>query len=101
MTDFLRLLTLGSEFDDFGSLEPLVRFTGLILYLVAFFERFETLAVDAGKVDENILPSAFLRDETKALFVVKPLDDTLFHTLLLPSIRQFFRSLIYSSTDQS
>jgi hypothetical protein len=50
-----------------------VEFNGL-----AFLQRTETVRLDGGEVDENVL-TALTADETKTLSVVEPLNCTLFH----------------------
>mgnify|MGYP003611767478 CR=1 FL=1 len=49
--------------------------------LLAFFEGFETIALDCGKMGEEIFTALIRCNKAKALGIVKPLDCTCCHIL--------------------
>lgn len=51
--------------------------------LLAFFQGLETIALDRGKVSEEIFTTLVRRNKTKAFGIVKPLDCTCCHILNL------------------
>jgi hypothetical protein len=72
------------KFNDTGGFEALVRLDEFEFDAVAFLEGLEALAADHGEVNEDILSSLILGDETETFFVIEPFDDTISHVKLLP-----------------
>src|SRR5947208_1129982 len=70
---------------DVLRLEPLRALHDVELHAVAFGERPETVHLDGGVMDEDVLPT-LLRDEAETLAVVEPLHSALRHETL-PSFR--------------
>jgi hypothetical protein len=48
-------------------------------HTIAFYQAFKAGAINAGKVNENVR-SIFLFDETKALFLIEPLNGSICHS---------------------
>jgi len=60
---------------DVGSLRTLGALFNIELDLLSFLQVTETIALNGGEMDENVL-AAFALDEAEALVTIKPLDGT-------------------------
>jgi len=67
-----------SEFDDILSCRALGPADNVKFNPFPFFERFESLALNGGMVDKNVL-AAILLDKTESLGIVKPFYRTFCH----------------------
>ncbi len=81
---FLTKLCL-DNFDRFG-LRTFLAFSSYVGNALVFFERFKACADDVGVVCEQVFAARFRLDETKALFVVEPFNNTSFclHFFAIP-----------------
>lgn len=86
--------------DDFGSLQALRPFSNFEFDFLAFVECLESVDLDFGEMDKEIL-AIFPLNETKALLITKPFYGTFCQPSYLPSsiaqavaiVTAFFRSL--------
>jgi hypothetical protein len=67
------------KFGHLCRLKALIGVRNLEFHAVALFKGLEPIAINAGKVDENILSTLILGDETKTFFIIEPFDCTLRH----------------------
>jgi len=73
------LISLDSaQDDDVGRLWTLRTFGYLELYLITLVKDFESIPLDGGEVNEDIIP-VVSGNETKALLLIKPFDTTFGH----------------------
>jgi hypothetical protein len=70
---------VNSDLADLACLQALLALLRLELHTLAFCEVAEAFHLDFGLMDEEIIPAAVGRDETKALLGVEPLDCTYWH----------------------
>lgn len=73
---------VASDFGDVLGLGALGSRLYFEFYCVPFGQRTETVALDAGVMDEDVL-STILLNEAEALLIVEPLDHATRHMLLL------------------
>lgn len=69
---------------DIGSFGALALFDNVTAHRIAFREAFEAIALDRGKMGENIGP-VFQGNETKPLGIIEPLYSSLCHDCILLS----------------
>jgi len=69
----------GSDLANLARLQTFLALLGLELHTLAFREVAETLHLDLGLVNEEIIPAAVWRNETEAFFGVEPLNCTYTH----------------------
>ena len=68
-----------SDLADLARLQTFLALLGLELHTLTFCEVAEALHLDLGLVNEEVIPAAVRRNETKALFGVEPLNCTYTH----------------------
>jgi hypothetical protein len=86
---------------DFLSLRALSTIDNLELNSLPIFQRLETITLDSAKMNKNVW-TVFLFNETKTLFVVKPLNNTRYciirHNFLKKTIAGNRRQTRYESS---
>jgi hypothetical protein len=66
---------------NFCSLRTFLALRRLEAHALVFFESLEALALNFGEVGEKVFAARVGRNETKAFFRIKPLNDTGFHAV--------------------
>ena len=79
---------ISSELGDVRRLGAALTFHDIKFYLLSFFERTVTVAVDRGIMDEHVV-AAIHTNEAVPLFAVKPLHSSL-HCLSPPTVVQAY-----------
>jgi len=83
----LKLTSRSDDLDGF-CLRAFLAFGGNVGNALVFFQRFEPRAKDVSVVSEKIFAARLRTDETKALFVIEPFDNTSFCLHFLQSLNK-------------